>query len=141
MIKTFFALLTVVLVGCATAPTPLLQAKTTPDTRVYFRANNASAMSTAIFIRDTGFVGSGVYIHLSINGEKAASIDVGEKVTFHLPSGDYLFGVIPTDPFGTFAGFGLDQILVEGRTYTYRILTDGNSFETRIQRVITNGAQ
>lgn len=131
----------IALVGCATTPTPLLQAKITPDDRVYFHSSNGASMSTAIFVRDTGFVGGGVYHHLSINGEKAASIDVGEKVTFRLPSGEYLFGVIPTDPFGTSAGFGIDQNLIEGRTYTYRILTDGNSLETRIQRVIGSAAQ
>ena len=76
-------------------------------------------------------------IHLSINDEKAASIDTGEKVTIRLPAGEYSFSVVPTDPFGTHAVFSIDQRLEDGKVYTYRILTDGDDLKTRIQRTIT----
>ncbi|MDO8699301.1 MAG: hypothetical protein Q7J75_02575 [Rhodoferax sp.] len=137
---TLVAFIALSLTGCATTPTPVLQAKSTPNNRVYFPAGNGVVTSTAIFVRDTGFASGGLYMHLSINGKKAAAIDVGEKVTFRLPSGEYVFRVTPTDPMGGSAGFGIDQNLIEGRTYTYRILTDGN-LQTRIERVIDSATQ
>ena len=91
-------------------------------------------MATAVFVRDTGFAASGVYQHLTINEERGAAIDVGEKVTLRLPAGEYVFGITPTDPFGTHATYAIDQKLEAGRIYYYRILVDGNSLSTRIQR-------
>lgn len=126
-----------VLTACATTPTPLTEAKATPSDRIYIQPFVGQPAATAIFIRDKGFAGSGVYQHLSVNGKKAASIDVGEKATLKLAVGEYVFGIMPTDPFGTHAEFAIDQRLERDRVYTYRILTDGNTLTSRIQRVIT----
>lgn len=121
------------LTACATTPTPISEAKPTPGERIYFQSVENQPAATAIFIRDRGLAGSGVYQHLSVNGKKAASIDVGEKATLRLAAGEYVFGIMPTDPFGTHAEFSIDQRLDHDRVYTYRILTDGNTLTSRIQ--------
>jgi len=126
--------------GCATTPTPVGEAKLVPQERVYFKsAPSIPSAARAIFIRDQGFLGGGVYQHLFINGERAASIDVGETLELLLNPGEYIFGVQPTDPFGTHALYSIDQQLQGGRLYYYRILIDGNSFQSRIQRFSPEG--
>lgn len=95
---------------------------------------NGNAQAT--FVRDVGFTGSGVSDHLFIDGAKAASLNPGEKVEFVLPPGEHIFGVVPTDPFGTHSLNTIDQELKAGKVYFYRIQTDGNSFRTVLQRFI-----
>lgn len=124
------------LFGCATTPTPISEARMTPADRIFYKPHKSEAMVTAVFVRDTGLTGSGIYKHLAINDEQAASIDVGEKVILQLAPGEYVFSVSATDPFGASAPFAIDQKLETGKTYYYRILTDGNTMSTRIQRMI-----
>jgi len=121
--------------ACATSPTPISEAPPTPAERIYYTAREGKEFATAVFVRDTGFTGSGVYQHVTINDEPGASIDVGEKATLQLPAGEYVFAVTPTDPFGSTAPYAIDQKLEPGKTYYYRILTDGNTMSTRIQRM------
>jgi len=125
-----------IVAGCATVPTPVSQAIPTPADRIYYPDARNGPVATVIFVRDTGFVGSAVYQNLTINEERGAAIDVGERATLRLSPGEYVFAVTPTDPFGSWAPFSIDQRLEAGKTYFYRILTDGNTMETRIQRVI-----
>lgn len=123
------------LAGCATSEVSLSKAVQVPSNRVYLQSPASQENSArATFIRDVGMLGSAVYQHLSINGERAASLNPGEFVSFDLPPGEHLFGAINTDPFGTTAEYVLDQRLERGGRYFYRILVDGNSMSTRIQR-------
>lgn len=140
-LPAFLQMLALTLAGCATTPTPITEAINTPEERIYFKSTQGQPSAMVVFIRDQGFTGSGVYKHLSIDGEKAAAIDVGEKVTLLIPAGEHVFGVMPTDPFGTHAEFSIDQKLELDRTYTYRILTDGNSLGSRIQRIINKSPE
>lgn len=135
LLLTFAVLLT--LSGCATAPIAIKEATVVPAERI-FLSEKVSLLENAraVFLRDVGFTGSGVYHHLFIDGKKAASLDPGEKVEFVLPPGEHIFGVIPTDPFGVHQLNTIDQELKPGRNYFYRIQTDGNSFRTVIQRFL-----
>ncbi|HEX8988661.1 MAG TPA: hypothetical protein VF816_11940 [Rhodocyclaceae bacterium] len=125
-----------ILGACATTPTPLGEATVTPAERVFHRPPVGKPTGTAVFIRDRGMAGSAVYQNLSIDGERAAAIDVGEKATIQVTAGEHVFSIIPTDPFGTHAEFSIDQNIEAGRTYYYRVLTDGNTLSTRIQRIV-----
>ena len=127
--------------GCATTITPMSEARPTPDDRIYYRIHDDKPFATVIFVRDTGFVGSGVYQNVSVDEERGAAIDVGEKATFRIPPGEHVFSVIPTDPFGTHAPYAIDQRLEAGKTYYYRILTDGNTMSTRLQRMLGKPAE
>lgn len=131
-----FAVL-VALSGCATTTIGIKEATAVPAERI-FLIDKVSLLDNAraVFVRDVGFTGSGVYHHLFIDGKKAASLDPGERVEFALPAGEHIFGVIPTDPFGIHQLNTIDQELRPGRDYFYRIQTDGNSFRTVIQRFL-----
>ena len=121
--------------GCATSPTALSTAKDAPPDRVFLPAPQSSAsLAKAVFVRDQGFLGSGVYQHIYVNGKKAASLEPGEKVELTFEPGEYIFGVRPTEPFGTTALYSIDQLLAAGKVYHYRILIDGNTFMSRLQR-------
>ncbi len=124
--------------GCAatTAVQPK-DARFAPKDRI-FRLENLSPASnaTATFVRDVGFVAGGVYQHLFIDGVKSASLDPGERVEFVISPGEHIFGVVPTDPFGSTSINSIDQDLKLGRQYFYRIQTDGNTLQTVIQRFL-----
>lgn len=131
--------LSIAISGCATNPTPLATARNVTPDRVFIAApKSSSSLAKAVFVRDKGFLGSGVYQHIYINGAKAASVDTGEKIEIDLEPGEYIFGVRPTDAFGTTALYSIDQTLLADKIYHYRILIDGNSFMSRLQRYIPN---
>ena len=122
--------------GCATTQIGEADAAPVPADRVYYTAAaiDVTAAAKVIFVRDTGFRGSGVYKHISINGQRAASLNPGEKWTVQLPAGEYVFGAVATSLF-TRADFSIDQQLQAGRTYTYRVVGDVD-YGTRIHRVL-----
>jgi len=123
--------------GCATSQMPTKDAQTVPADRI-FRTEHLPHEGNArvLFVRDFGFTGSGVYDHIFIDGNKAASLNPGEKVEFILHPGEHIFGVVPTDPFGTHSLNTIDQDVKSGKQYFYRIQTDGNSFRTVVQRYL-----
>ena len=124
--------------GCAaTTSIQPKDAQYVPRDRI-FRLENLSPASnaTATFVRDIGFVSGGVYQHLFIDGVKSASLDSGEKVEFIISPGEHIFGVVPTDPFGSSSIKSIDQDLKLGRQYFYRIQTDGNTLQTVLQRFL-----
>lgn len=127
--------LTSFIVACATTPTPLDQAKTVPDERVYVYNPKLDEKVRAVFVRDEGFVGSAVQMHLYVNGNKVASFDPGERLDLYLSSGEYIFGVIPTDPFGGHTIYSITQNLESEKTYYYRLLFEDPP-QHRIQRYI-----
>ena len=127
------------LMGCATKPVPVSHAADVPASRVYYSSKPvATGSARAVFIRDAGFTGAGVHDHLYINGTKAASFAPGEKAEFVLTPGEYIFGIIPTNVFGTHSLNSIDQDLKADRQYFYRIQTDGNSMRTVLQRFMPN---
>lgn len=129
--------LSLILCSCATTPIRLQEATAVPAARIYFNKKPSTANpARAIFVRDVGFTGRGVYQHVYINGERAASLAVGERFDVHLDPGDYIFGVMPTDPFGSHAMYSIDQTLIADKSYFYRILIDGNSMTSRIHRYV-----
>lgn len=122
------------LAACATTPTPLAVSRVTPAERVFYRDDCVGDRCAIItFIRDSGGYGSGVYQHLTIDDEHAASIDVAERVTFKLQPGAYIFSVKPTDLFGGRERYVLDLKLEPGRHDYYRIVMETS--HTRLQRI------
>lgn len=132
----------ILMAGCATTAISPKAAKHVPAERIYLAEKlPAEGNVRVIFVRDTGFSGSGVYQHVFIDGNKAASLNPGEKVELIVSPGEHILGVVPTDAFGTHALNTIDQDLKSGRMYYYRIQTDGNSFRTVLQRFVPNDEQ
>lgn len=123
--------------GCASEPTPLNKAQFVPPEKVYLKQElPVEGNATAVFVRDGAGVGDTLNFHIFIDGKKAASLDLGEKVEFVLPAGEHIFGVIPTNPFGVHTLNTIDQELKSGRRYFYRVYMDAISYRTVIQRFI-----
>ncbi|AMO94561.1 putative lipoprotein [Collimonas fungivorans] len=117
--------------GCATVTAPINNARSVPMERV-FRADALPLANSAraVFVRDAGSSGPGVYQHLYIDGKKAASLNPGEKVEFMLTPGKHVFGAAPTDPFDMRSLNAIDQDLKADKSYFYRIQMDGDSSRT-----------
>jgi len=139
MFKNIFIglFLLLILNSCATKPVKVNSANLVPSTQV-FRLQKLAIQNKAkaIFVRDKGFLGSAVYQHLYIDGKEAAQLMPSEKVIFELKEGEHIFDVIATDPFGTVAKSSIVSELKTGKTYYYRILMDGRTFKSYIQRFI-----
>ncbi len=123
------------LAGCATTPTPEQDQKPVPNKQIYVTFEQSSPDNAkVIVIRDQGAFAALNFLHFFVNDQRVASFETGERLTLYLKPGEYLLGVKPTDPFGVHAGFSIDQSLLAGRTYRYRLLLDGNA-GARIQRM------
>lgn len=130
-----FIILIIGVSGCATSTIPTKDAVFVPADRIFRTQQLPQGGNVqAVFVRDVGFTEAALYQHLFIDGSKAASLNPGEKVEFVLSPGEHIFGVVPTNPFGTYSLNTIDQDLKSGKRYFYRIQTDGNSLRTVIQR-------
>lgn len=135
MNKVILLILTVCIFGCATSPTPESLARPIPDSRIFLNFNIAKDQaSKVVVIRDSGILGSANQLHLFLDGKRLASLEAGEILEITLPSGEHVFGVKPTDPFGLASIFSIDQDIKPGRTYKYRLIHTPNG--SRIHRVI-----
>jgi len=89
---------------------------------MYFASMTPSQDTTRlIFVRDTGVLGSANFLHLYVDGKKAASLNPAEFVEITISSGEHTFGVKPTDPFNLSPLVVIDQDVKAGRTYRYRL--------------------
>jgi len=130
----------VIFVGCATTPIASSVAKSTPSERLLaFQQKTPSTTSTLIVTRDEGFIGSGCFYSLAINGILAARLDVGETSRFYLEPGEILLRV-GRDPYGRgLCGAGQEYrtqretILRPGEIKCFRLLIDAIG-ATDIQR-------
>jgi hypothetical protein len=115
----------VALAGCATSPVPSAQAKKAPADRVlaYQVALEGSGVLTVI--RDSGFMGSGCYATIFLNGERAAKLAPEEKATFILPPGEWVVGA-------ALEGGGLCGPLNEKRTEAETVLKRGQEKYFRV---------
>ena len=106
-----------------------------PDKQIYLTfESSAPENAKLVVVRDKGMMASLNFLHFFINDQRVASLETGERLELNVRPGEYVLGVKPTDPFGVHAGFSIDQSLLAGRTYRYRLLMDGNA-GARIQRV------
>ena len=118
---------TALLAGCATSPIPAEQADQVPDERLMLHQETPTGpYGTLTVTRDTGITGSACNARLSIDGELAAEIAVGETASFFLSPGEHVLGVI--------TGVGLcperlketAATIIEGEAKRYRISLDLN---------------
>lgn len=125
------AVLCLLLAGCAT--TPPSQPRAAPKEQVFIASVPPSQdTATVIFVRDSGILGSANYLHLYIDGQKAASLDPSEMIELTIASGEHVFGVKPTDPFGLSSMHSIDQDLKSGQVYRYRLTNTPNG--SRVSR-------
>lgn len=119
--------------GCATSIPNNNELHAAPQSQIYFASEPSSTETAQVIItRDSGALGSANFLHLYIDGKKAASLNTAETVELTIPKGEHVFGVKPTDPFGLASTFSIDQELKPGRVYHYRLSHTPNG--SRISR-------
>lgn len=134
MTKSILVSLIFCLSACATSPIPASNARPVPQERVFLTFKQAKEQTSKIVvIRDSGMLGVANLLHLFLDGKALASFESGEMLEVDLPSGEHVFGVKPTDPFGLASTFSIDQELKPGRIYRYRLIHTPNG--SRMHRV------
>lgn len=94
MKKLMISLSLLALSGCATEAVLPSKAKPAPQDRVYlFQNKTAELNSKLIVVRDSGYLGSGCFTGVYINGQRAATLDPAEKATFYLKPGEVSVGI------------------------------------------------
>ena len=119
------ATLVMALTACATTPISSTQAVPVPSNR-HLLYRHASAGTTPVLIkRDTGFTSVACATRIFVNGDLAALVRAGEKVTIHIPTGEVIFGA---EPGGICFGGLIEQVamLTSGKPMQYRIGYDHN---------------
>lgn len=124
MRKTLTALALIALTGCATSPVPNAQAISAPADRLLAHQADLPVAGKITVIRDSGFLGSGCYATIFINGDRAAKLDPKEKATFILPPGEWVVGA-------ALEGGGLCGAN-EKRTETETVLKQGQEKHFRV---------
>ncbi|MDE9454588.1 hypothetical protein [Xenorhabdus bovienii] len=115
------------LVGCSSTRLDASASKEVPIERMHWESgrDDDGTKSVVIVKRDRGFVGSGCYQHIHINGMKVAELGIGEKVTLYVPPRDYILNAY-------LGGGGLCASLAG--SLTAKILPNSSN----VFRVITN---
>lgn len=94
MKKAILILAAISLNGCATEAVLPSQAKQAPPERVYlFQNKKPDQNSKLIVVRDSGYLGSGCFTGVYINGQRAATLDPAEKAIFYLKPGEVSLGI------------------------------------------------
>ena len=120
--------------ACATTPTPSFLAKPVPVERLLALQKPGQTTTAKVVVsRDQGHVGSACLLTFYVDGKFAARIDVGERATFFVNSGEVLLKV-GWDPQGQgFCSFGgenwtqRETVLKPGETKLFRLTTDQNA--------------
>lgn len=77
--------------GCATTPLPSSQATPAPAERVLaFQEKSPANNASLVLTRDEGFLGSGCYYALWINGKLSARFATGETAVFFIEPGEHV---------------------------------------------------
>lgn len=135
----------ILVAGCSTTPPTLSAAKPVPADRVYYH-NSLIAANPAkiVVVKDEGALMALGYHQFFINGKVAASLRAGERVEFTVDPANYVLGILPVfskstqEQFlGGYAVTSLDQSVVAGKTYYYRVLVESDG-PSRIQRFVPN---
>lgn len=76
--------------GCATEAVLPSQANQAPNERLLkYQSHIDGEQAKLIVVRDKGYLGSGCFVGVYLNHEKAAILDPGEKAEFYLKPGEW----------------------------------------------------
>lgn len=127
MKKIALVLAILTMAGCATEAVLPSQAKQAPSERLLkYQEHINGANSTLIVVRDKGYLGSGCYTGVYLNDQKSAVLNPGEKVTFHLHSGEWNVAIRGEGKLciSDSVPVGRDIQLKEGETKAVRLFSD-----------------
>jgi hypothetical protein len=120
------------LVGCATSPVKIGEARPVPSNRLLsgFKplAEPSSGTGKIVVVRDAGILGAGAPAKLLVDGAPVARLWPGERVQFFPSAGDHILAVKP-DPQLMGALSEISSSVTAGRTYYFRISISETSFK------------
>lgn len=125
--------------ACSTTPVTQQSAVLVPAGRVYQTSYVGAASiptdATVLFLRDSGFYGSGCSHDLYVDNVKVFSIRQGEKITIHVPASQHFFRLETGGGLCPNISTSQETTLTAGARQTYRILlpSDGSLRLTRIE--------
>lgn len=110
------------------------QVREAPAERVFLKGTDNGQTGEAVVVRDVGFVGSGCFLGVMVDGTMAAHLDPGEKVVLPLAPGRHVLTATPVQGRGLCGALQTDksnaahrrsvEIYVEaGQSRSYRLLT------------------
>ena len=132
----------IVMLGCATTPTPISSAIPVPKERLLALQEKSSVNSgTIVVVRDEGFINGGCYLSFAINGALVGRFDVAEIAQFYVQPGEHMLRV-SSDPQGkALCSYGYDTIWTQRETMlkpndkkVFRLSIDANG-KYDVQRV------
>ncbi|QCA20666.1 hypothetical protein E5284_10465 [Citrobacter freundii] len=91
MVRSLFVIAALFsLSGCATEAVLPSQAKSAPAERLLkYQTPTDDGQAKLIVVRDKGYLGSGCFVGVYLNQQKAAILDPGEKAEFYLKPGEW----------------------------------------------------
>lgn len=137
--RILICMLTIVLMtGCSTSPVLEGDAKPIPSDRIYAAdivGPAGNGLAEVVFLRDSGYLGSGCSHDLYVNNRKAFAIRQGEGVKLSLEPGSYFFRLETGGGLCPNIATSQDLELKAGSSAAYRILlpSDGSLRLTRIR--------
>ncbi len=128
------------LAGCSTSPVTETTGKPVEENRIYERSYVAPISvpqdkAAVMFLRDSGYMGSGCSHDIYVNNIKVFAIRQGEKIKLALDPGPYLFRLETGGGLCPNIAESQSTELKSGASEVYRILipSDGNLRLTRIR--------
>lgn len=120
------------LAGCATRPVSTSEARSVNPSSSFGQAQQGEPSGRLIVVRDKGFMGSGCYLSVVINGQPVAKLDAGEKVELSMKPAKVILGATPDG--SSMCRSSLAQrnkreaqvIIDQGDRLVYRIATSEN---------------
>ena len=125
--------------ACSTTPVTQQSAAPVPAERIYqtsyIGAASGTSEATVVFLRDSGFSGSGCSHDLYIDNVKVFAIRHGEQITTHVPAGQHFFRLETGGGLCPNISASQETTIPSGARQTYRILlpSDGSLRLTRIE--------
>ena len=113
----FISVVALCLAGCATEAVLPSQAKQAPKERLLkFQSPGVGEQAKLIVVRDKGFLGSGCFVGVYLNQEKAAILDPGEKAEFYLKPGEWNVALMGEGRCASLTRYLLEETLCSLRT-------------------------
>lgn len=138
--KQLFAISTLILTSaCSTTPVTQQSAAPVPENRIYqiryVGAATGADEATVVFLRDSGFFGSGCSHDVYIDNVKVFSIRQGEQITTRVRAGQHFFRLETGAGLCPNISTSQETTIAPGARQTYRILlpSDGSLRLTRIE--------
>ena len=135
----FAAALVGTLSACSTAPVTPQSAIAVPSARIYQPSYVGGAVApsdaTVVFLRDSGFFGSGCSHDIYVDNVKVFAIRAGEQQTIHVPAGTHFYRLETGGGICPNIAASQESAIAAGARQVYRILlpSDGSLRLTRVE--------